>query len=179
MLHATDEIVTEFAVEEYAANAPLHVVALRTPTAKYVTYSNWGPESIMPEPRGQEYELYDYGTRGGLLELENRAGHSRLEPGLHAALTRALRDDLRRPLPGHLQTIRRAGFENYLLTATKAARGATAARLRHLEREGESGSLGPFGGRRHPLSDSARPAASAQGGPETTRPARGMVPGAR
>jgi arylsulfatase A-like enzyme len=170
VLHATDEIVTEFAVEEYAANAPLHVVALRTPTAKYVTYSNWRPESITPELRGQEYELYDYGTRGGLLELENRAGHSRLEPGLHAALTRALRDDLHAPLPGHLQTIRRAGFENYLLTATKAARGATAARLRHLEREGENGSLGPFGGRHHPLSESQPHPAPAPGERPATPP---------
>ena len=30
VLHATDEIVTEFAIEPYAADAPLHVVAMRT-----------------------------------------------------------------------------------------------------------------------------------------------------
>jgi arylsulfatase A-like enzyme len=158
VLHTTDEIVTEFAVEEYAANAPLHVAALRTPTAKYVTYSNWRPESIAPESRGEEYELYDYGARAGLLELHNAAGRSRLEPALHAALERAVREDLRGPLPRHLQSIRKAGFENYLLTATKAARGATAARARHLEREG--GSLGPFESR--PIGGSQRPTAPAR-----------------
>ena len=41
VLHATDEIVTEYAVETYIASAPLHVVAIRTPEAKYATYSNW------------------------------------------------------------------------------------------------------------------------------------------
>jgi arylsulfatase A-like enzyme len=174
VLHATDEIVTEFAVEEYAANAPLHVVALRTPTAKYVTYSNWRPDSITPTSQGEEYELYDYRSRAGLMELHNSAGHSRLEPALHAALVRALREDLRGPLPSHLQTIRRAGFENYLLTATKAARGATAARLRHLERE--SGSLGPLESR--PLDDSQRPGADAQEEPPGA-PTRGAMPTAR
>ncbi len=44
MLHATDEIVTEFAIELYAADAPLHVVALRTPDAKYAVYSNWAAD---------------------------------------------------------------------------------------------------------------------------------------
>jgi len=31
VLHATDETVTEFAVEPYAADAALHVIAMRTP----------------------------------------------------------------------------------------------------------------------------------------------------
>ena len=34
ILHATDEIVTEYAIEPYAADAPLHVVALRTPAGE-------------------------------------------------------------------------------------------------------------------------------------------------
>ncbi len=145
VLHATDEIVTEFAAEAYAANAPLHVVALRTANAKYVTYSNWRPDGIEQEPRGQEYELYDYRSRRGRLELHNSAGHSHLEPALHATLERALREELRGPLPKPLRTVHKDGFENYFLTATKAARGATAARLRRVERE--SGPLSPFGNR--------------------------------
>ena len=52
VLHATDEIVTEFATEPYAADAPLHVVAMRTANAKFATYSNWGPEGIEPEAGG-------------------------------------------------------------------------------------------------------------------------------
>ena len=62
MLHATDETVTEFAIEQYAASAPLHVVALRTPDAKLATYSDWPGEQIEPLRAGQERELYDYAT---------------------------------------------------------------------------------------------------------------------
>ena len=71
VLHATDETVTEFATEQYAASAPLHVVALRTPDAKLATYSNWSGEQIEPLQAGQERELYDYATHRGRLELDN------------------------------------------------------------------------------------------------------------
>jgi arylsulfatase A-like enzyme len=142
VLHATDEIVTEFATEPYAADAPLHVVALRTANAKFATYSNWGPEGIEPEVEGQERELYDYRTRAGRLELHNGAGTSRLEDRLNRLYRRALREELRGPLPRHLTEARGLGLENYFLTAKKAARGAAAARLRR--EEGEHGPLSPF-----------------------------------
>ena len=62
---------------------------------------------------------------------------------MHRMFARALREELRGPLPGHLQEAQGLGFEDYLLTATKAARGAAAARLRR--EESESGPLSPFG----------------------------------
>ena len=37
MGHTTDELISEFADELYTANAPLHVVALRTHLEKYAT----------------------------------------------------------------------------------------------------------------------------------------------
>src|SRR5581483_5046154 len=110
VLHATDEVVTEFATEEYAADAPLHVVALRTAAAKYVMYSNWTPHGTEPQERAAEYELYDYRSRAGRLELRNDAGRSRLEPALRAALRRALRGELRGALPHELRTAGRGGF---------------------------------------------------------------------
>ncbi|HUA89907.1 MAG TPA: sulfatase-like hydrolase/transferase, partial [Steroidobacteraceae bacterium] len=146
-LHATDEIVTEFAIEDYAANAPLHVVALRTANAKYVTYSNWVRGEIAPESRLQEHELYDYRSRAGRMELHNSAGHSPLEAGLHATMAQALREELRGPLPQYLRRAGTAGFENYFQTATKAALNATASRLRRAE--GQNAPLSPFG-HRHP-----------------------------
>jgi arylsulfatase A-like enzyme len=130
VLHTTDEIVTEFALEPYAANAPLHVVALRTAAAKYATYSNWLAGEITQEAAKQEHELYDYRTREGRLELHNAAGHSPLEQRLSGTLERALREELRAPLPRHLSGARGLGFTNYFLTATHAARGSSAARLR-------------------------------------------------
>ncbi|HWX45055.1 MAG TPA: sulfatase-like hydrolase/transferase, partial [Solirubrobacteraceae bacterium] len=157
VLHTTDEIVTEFAVEAYAANAPLHVVALRTANAKYATYSNWGPEGTTPQRAGQERELYDYRTRAGRMELDNGAAELRSAAGgtersLHRMMKQALHEELRAPLPRHLREAHGLGFENYFLTAKKAARGATAARLRRLE--GETGPLSPFGQR--PLNGSSR-----------------------
>ncbi len=146
VLHATDEMVTEFAVEPYAADAPLHVVALRTAAAKYVTYSNWGPSGIAPQSAGQEHELYDYRTRAGRMELDNVAGHSPLEAPLRAAMARAVRDELRSPLPRRLQEAHGNGFANYFLTATHAALAASAARLKRSENEsGHAHPPSPFG----------------------------------
>jgi arylsulfatase A-like enzyme len=139
VLHATDETVTEFAVEPYAADAPLHVVALRTPGAKYATYSNWPSEGIEPLSRGEERELYDYRTLNGRLELHNSAGRSGLEEALGAKLEQAFREELRRPLPSRLSAAHARGFADYFSTATHAAESAAAARKRRSERE-----LGPL-----------------------------------
>ena len=119
--HATDEIVSEFAIEPYAANAPLHVVAIRTPTAKYAVYSNWKPKTNTVQSAGQERELYDYSSRDGMMELDNVAGASHLEPALDAQLESAVRNELREPLPPSLQAAQRDGYADYYLLAKTAA----------------------------------------------------------
>ena len=130
VLHATDEVVTEFATEPYAADAPLHVIGLRTPRAKYATYSHWHAESTTPLLRGQETELYDYRTHRGRLELENVAGSGvgPLEGSLRALLERAIAQELQRPLPPHLRGARGRGFEDYFTVATRAVLEATRRR---------------------------------------------------
>ncbi len=128
VLHATDETVTEFANEPYAADAPLHVVALRTAAAKYATYSNWPDEGIQQLADGQERELYDYRTADGRLELDNGTGHSQLEGPLSAMLQRAFVEELRRPLPHHLHAARERGFNDYFKVATRVATRAVAHR---------------------------------------------------
>ena len=128
VLHATDETVTEFAIEPYAADAPLHVLALRTAAAKYATYSNWPGEGIQPLSDGRERELYDYRSAAGRLELESLAGTSPLEEALHAALQRAFTEELRRPLPSYLQVARERGFSDYFTVATRIATRAAAHR---------------------------------------------------
>jgi hypothetical protein len=149
VLHATDEIVTEYAIEPYAADAPLHVVALRTPAAKLATYSNWPERGIEPLSRGEERELYDYTTQSGRLELHNSASQSVLEDPLHAELERAFRQELRRPLPPRLTEAHARGFADYFSTARAAAAGAAARRKLRDEREdnGPPTQLGPFSGR--------------------------------
>ena len=115
MLHATDEIATEFAPGRYAAEAPLHVVAIRTARAKLALYTDWRAGTMEPLPHGEERELYDYATGGGRLELDNRAGASPLEPGLRQLLEhRAIPDELRAPLPAPLRLAQQNGFARYV-----------------------------------------------------------------
>ncbi len=135
VLHATDEIVTEFAIERYAAYAPLHVVAVRTPEAKFATYSHWASEGISPQSRNEEVELYDYSTRNGRLEVENSAGHSLLEESLRTQYQRAFAEELRGPLPHRLTAAHGRGFADYFSTARQAAAASAARRKLHSERE--------------------------------------------
>ena len=135
VLHATDETVTEFAIEPYAADAPLHVAALRTQAAKYATYSNFDAESIKPLAAGQETELYDYSTPAGRMELSNQAGASALEEKLSGLLARAVREELRGPLPARLYNAHKRGLADYFNTAEVAALKATEQRRKRVEAE--------------------------------------------
>lgn len=154
VLHATDEIVTEFALEQYAASAPLHVLGVRTPTAKYATYSRWPARLIDPLYQGSESELYDYRTQAGRLELANVAGASPLEDSLRAQLERAVSEELRAPLPSHLSGPQRRGLADYQATAARAAKGALAAR-RH---QRQLGRLDPSEGLLEPRAGELNPA---------------------
>ncbi len=114
VLHATDEDVTEFASDQHDAEAPRHVVALRTEQGKLGLYSNWGEESIEAEPTGQEVECYDYSTAVGQAELANVAGSSASEEQLRATLEReAIPNELHAPLPDYLQKPQRSGMSDY------------------------------------------------------------------
>ena len=110
IIHATDEIVTEFASELYAANAPLHVTAVRTATAKYAAYSNWEPGGITELEEGREEELYDYRSERGRLELDNVAADSALRPDMERDLLRVVEGELRAPLPPALRPAQQRGF---------------------------------------------------------------------
>jgi arylsulfatase A-like enzyme len=134
VMHATDETVTEFAVESYAADAPLHVVALRTQEAKYATYSTWRQGGIEPLSDSDERELYDYSTDSGRLELHNSAGESGLEGSLRATHEQAFEQELRAPLPPRLNAAHARGFADYFDVAKNAANNAAAARERRAER---------------------------------------------
>jgi arylsulfatase A-like enzyme len=114
VLHATDEDVTEFASDLHDAEAPRHVVALRTAQGKLGLYSNWGQESIAAQPAGEEVECYDYGTAAGQAELANVAGSSALEEELRATLEAdAIPNELHAPLPGYLEKPQVKGMSNY------------------------------------------------------------------
>jgi arylsulfatase A-like enzyme len=115
VLHATDEDVTEFAREPYAAEAPRHVVALRSPRGKLAVYSNWRPETTQLQAAGQEFELYDYSQPAGAAEVANGAGlQGALEEELWDTLeNEALPDELHAALPSYLHGAQRRGLANY------------------------------------------------------------------
>jgi arylsulfatase A-like enzyme len=166
VLHSTDETVTEYAVEPYAADAPLHIVALRTPSAKYAVYSNWTEDGITPLSVGQEAELYDYRTQSGRLELHNGAGHSALEAGLHAQHERAVFEELHQTLPRRLLDAHARGFADYFVTAKHSATAAAERRKRYEERE-----------QSEPLSDESLPQDSLLSGRHPRRyPPFGKLP---
>jgi len=141
VVHATDETVTEFAVEPYAADAPLHVVAVRSALGKLALYSSWPSEGTSPLSTGQEAELYDYSTQSGRMELHNAVEGSSLEDALRGQYEQAFKDELREPLPLSLQDARSRGFADYFSTAKTAA--AHAAGRRRERDEQIAGSLPP------------------------------------
>jgi arylsulfatase A-like enzyme len=125
VLHATDEDVTEFASQAYAANAPRHVIAVRTPEAKLGVYSNWKPGSTEIESFGQELELYDYSTEAGRMEMPSEAGRSALqEPLMQLLQEQAIPQELRAPLPSYLGLAQQEGLADY-----QAVEGYTAEKL--------------------------------------------------
>jgi hypothetical protein len=130
VLHATDEDVTEFAADLHDAEAPRHVVALRTQQGKLGLYSNWGEEGIAAEQAGEEVECYDYSTAVGQAELVNEAGASALEEELRATLEGdAIPSELHAPLPGYLQGAQHRGVSNYFNVDASEDERAAASHL--------------------------------------------------
>ncbi len=143
ILHASDEIVTEFAIRPYAANAPLHLTALRTPKAKLALYSNWLAKTAKITTAGQEAELYDYRTQRGRMETENMIGREDpLEAEMRARLQRVAGEELHERLPRHLHKAQHEGFRDYFDTAGHAAITATKRRERILEQIAEGRHVG-------------------------------------
>jgi arylsulfatase A-like enzyme len=133
-VHATDEVITEFALTPYAADAPLHVTGIVTPSHKYATYSNWRGRTMDILDRGQEAELYDYTTPGGLMEVDNLAGRSGSEETLRGLLDEATRTELRAPLPASLQRIQRHALHRYHDIASLELTRSSLRRLHEVER---------------------------------------------
>jgi hypothetical protein len=131
-LHATDEVVTEFALEPYAADAPLHITGVITQSAKYACYRHWRPGTVQPLAAGEQTELYDYTTTDGQLEIANVAGSGALDQQMRALLQAATRDELQAPLAKHLQGAQSHAIDSYVKLAATAARDSRAARLRAL-----------------------------------------------
>lgn len=107
---------------EVPTSAPSHIVAVRTPDAKFGVYSHWKPGGIDADPaRDVERELYDYSTPAGLRELDNQAGRSPRQQGLQELLDHEVMAEIRAPLPAALQQAQEQGLAN--LAQLISARG--------------------------------------------------------
>ncbi len=133
-LHATDEVLTEFALLPHAADAPLHVRGIVTPNAKYATYSHWRADTLDALAHGEQAELYDYTSRGGYHEVDNRAGRSPLETQLRALLDEAILEELHRPLPSRLVAVQERALGEYYLQARQERERSELSRLNKVER---------------------------------------------
>ena len=88
---------------------------MRTPSAKFAVYSPWKKDTIEVDTSDQDFELYDYSTEAGKLELDNLAGKgSKLETELSALLqSQVIPNEIRAPLPRHLRAAQKEGLEDF------------------------------------------------------------------
>ena len=113
--------------------APLHVVAMRTPEAKFALYSHWPEEGIEPLTEGR-------GNRALRLHHRERAPRAAQRRRTHAAgglAARAAAESVRpraaRAAPERLQAAHGRGFADYFSTARSAAAKATVRRKAKVE----------------------------------------------
>jgi arylsulfatase A-like enzyme len=99
------------------ADAPFHVIGVRTHDKKFATYNYWTVGSIaLNYSARQENELYDHSTKDGRLELENLAG---AQPALFAQLQHFIQNEilphhLRRQLPEPYQAVHETAIQAYI-----------------------------------------------------------------
>ncbi|MFJ4653624.1 sulfatase-like hydrolase/transferase [Nocardia sp. NPDC088792] len=115
IIHTTDEHSIEEAAVRFNHDAPGHLVAIRTADAKFVRYSHWVQgSSQIDAAQDEEYELYDYSTRDGALELDNTAATGgALRDTMNRLHDHAVESELHEPLPGYLQQAQDEGWANY------------------------------------------------------------------
>ncbi|WP_405490173.1 sulfatase-like hydrolase/transferase [Nocardia sp. NBC_00511] len=126
--HTTDEASIEEAALLFDSNAPAHVAMVRTADAKFATYSHWVDGRIQVDAaQEQEFELYDYSTDKGRLELDNQAASGNpLRSSMEQLLARAVDTEIQQPLPAYLKDAQDQGIDDYEQSqrsiATKAER---------------------------------------------------------
>ncbi|GAB2563092.1 sulfatase-like hydrolase/transferase [Nocardia heshunensis] len=127
--HTTDESTIEEAAILFDHNAPGHVTMVRTADAKFASYSKWVDGRIQIDASAeQEFELYDYSTDSGRLELDNQAATGNpLRATMEPLLAQAIDTEIQQPLPAYLKDAQEQGIDDYLQSQRSIA--AKAERL--------------------------------------------------
>ncbi|RZU40586.1 sulfatase-like hydrolase/transferase [Edaphobacter modestus] len=98
-LFATDEIAPDFFNFN---NSPTNVLGLRTDDTKLGVYANWRPLTTTIDPSTVQLEFYDYSTKAGRLELDNKPNDNRAEGGYNELTQNLIPNELQQILPGSL-----------------------------------------------------------------------------
>jgi len=100
ILFATDEIMP--VVFNYL-HAPTHVLAVRTPKEKLVTYSHWFPGTTRPRPGSVQLEFYDYATAEGRAETRSHPRDPRAKAMARKLFTQYVPQQFEASLPPPLK----------------------------------------------------------------------------
>lgn len=100
IVFATDEIMP--AALNYR-HAPTHVLAVRTPEEKLVTYSHWAPGTTRVISSTIKLEYYDYNTAEGRAETRSRPDDPRAKALARKLFTQYAPAQMRAPLPSSLR----------------------------------------------------------------------------
>lgn len=96
------------------ARVTAHLVGLRTAEFKLGTYARWTAGTTMIDPPSLEIEFYDYGTPGGLAEVDNQPTNPLAAPALVSLLDRLIPSELEAALPGAHAAIQLTAQQDYL-----------------------------------------------------------------
>jgi len=110
--HEADERLVDLALDGLQ---PLHILGLRTASAKLGTYSQWTARTAQIEPGTTELEFYDYEIPDGIQELTSTPHDPRAQVMLNLLFDRLLTNELRARLPGGLALVQDISRDEYLL----------------------------------------------------------------
>lgn len=115
-LLSSDKIRKAFGIDKpthIPTTGPSHIVAVRTPDAKYGTYSYWKPGTMQIDTsRPIDHELYDYSEPDGVREIDNQAGRSPKQVALQALIDNVVLPEVQAPLPPALHEAQELGWAN-------------------------------------------------------------------
>ena len=99
-----------------------HITAIRTRIGKLARYAYWKDGGYeIDATKGIEWEVYDYRTREGRMELDNVAYKPEAQQFVRAmkkVLAHAMQNEIRQPLPPNLQNAQNAAFVAWFGDAT-------------------------------------------------------------
>jgi hypothetical protein len=95
--------------------APTHILAVRTPEVKLVTYSHWATGTTRPIPATMKLEFYDYATSTGRAETRSHPDDPRVKPLVNKLFNQYVPTQMEAPLPGSLKKAVVRGRASYLL----------------------------------------------------------------